>query len=160
MTKKMQPKRHNKDRLVTLNLFLVSGWPGSGTTSMISKIRICRESAKITSIMLRFYQWQLLCVFCWEREGGTKRYLFTLNILYLPKSLLTLPLQVISSPNTCVVPTQINPLRPVCVSWLRNIRFLHVVTCSHSSNSNLKEAGQLWSYFTTIRSPLNLKCKK
>lgn len=34
---------HNKILAVTLNLFLVSGWPGSGTTSMISNIKICLE---------------------------------------------------------------------------------------------------------------------
>ena len=52
---------------------------------------------------------------------------------------LTLPLQVISSPYTWVVPTQMNPFIPECVSSLRNIRFFIVVTCSHSSSSNLEE---------------------
>ena len=52
---------------------------------------------------------------------------------------LTLPLQVISSPYTWVVPTQMNPFIPECVSSLRNITFFIVVTCSHSSSSNLEE---------------------
>lgn len=51
---------------------------------------------------------------------------------------LTRPLQVMSSPYTCVVPTQMKPLCPVCVSWLDSIRFLQVVTCSQSSISILK----------------------
>ena len=55
----------------------------------------------------------------------------------------TLPLQVISSPYTWVVPTQIKPLWPAWVSWLASIRFLQVVTCSQSSISILKQGQSL-----------------
>lgn len=55
----------------------------------------------------------------------------------------TRPLQVISSPYTWVVPTQIKPLWPAWVSWLASIRFLQVVTCSQSSISILKQGQSL-----------------
>ena len=60
-----------------------------------------------------------------------------------PSEKPTRPLQVISSPYTWVVPTQIKPLWPAWVSWLASIRFLQVVTCSQSSISILKQGQSL-----------------